>query len=111
IMSAIAPATGTLAELPPLPIYRFSVDQYHRLADEGILGREDPVELLEGLIVIKGDSTLAPLISVLLHPNDTDSPYPPVPIRRFPVREDDRMIQSGILGEDDRVELLEGWLV
>lgn len=36
---------------------------------------------------------------------------PPIPIRRFTVNEYHRMIQAGILGEDDDVELLEGWIV
>ncbi len=36
---------------------------------------------------------------------------PPFPVRRFTVDEYHRMIQSGILTEDDRVELLEGWIV
>ena len=36
---------------------------------------------------------------------------PPLPVRRFTVDEYHRMIQAGILGEDDDVELLEGWIV
>ena len=36
---------------------------------------------------------------------------PPVPVRRFTVAEYHQMIQAGILGEDDNVELLEGWIV
>jgi Uma2 family endonuclease len=36
---------------------------------------------------------------------------PPVPVRRFTVDEYHQMIQAGILGEDDNVELLEGWIV
>jgi Uma2 family endonuclease len=39
------------------------------------------------------------------------SPPPPFPVRRFTVDEYHRMIQAGILTEDDRVELLEGWIV
>jgi Uma2 family endonuclease len=34
-------------------LYRLSVDQYHRMAEAGILGEDDPVELLEGLLVTK----------------------------------------------------------
>lgn len=33
------------------------------------------------------------------------------PVRRFSVDEYHRMIQAGILTEDDAVELLEGWIV
>lgn len=36
---------------------------------------------------------------------------PPFPVRRFTVDEYHRMIQAGLLTEDDRVELLEGWIV
>src|SRR5439155_18477850 len=38
-------------------------------------------------------------------------PPPPEPMRQFSVDEFHRMIDAGILGEDERVELLEGWLV
>src|SRR5436309_11138107 len=34
-------------------IYRFSVAQYERMAELGILGPEDKVELLEGYVVLK----------------------------------------------------------
>jgi Uma2 family endonuclease len=37
--------------------------------------------------------------------------WPPLPVRRFSVDEYHQMIQSGVLGEDDDVELLEGWIV
>jgi Uma2 family endonuclease len=35
------------------PIWHMSVDQYHAMIDNGILGPEDPVELLEGILVQK----------------------------------------------------------
>ena len=38
---------------PPLPMHRFTVEQYHRLGDLGLLTPEDRVELLEGWIVRK----------------------------------------------------------
>ncbi len=41
------------AILPPLPVRRFTVDEYHRMIETGILGEEDAVELLEGWIVPK----------------------------------------------------------
>lgn len=34
-------------------LYRLSVGQYHRMAEAGILSGNDPVELLEGLLVTK----------------------------------------------------------
>lgn len=39
--------------IPPLPIYRISVRQYHDMIQAGILGEDDSVELLEGWIVPK----------------------------------------------------------
>ncbi len=38
---------------PPLPVRRFTVDEYHRLIETGVLGEDDDVELLEGWIVPK----------------------------------------------------------
>lgn len=38
---------------PPLPLYRFSVEQYRRMGETGVLTPEDRVELLEGVIVKK----------------------------------------------------------
>jgi Uma2 family endonuclease len=35
----------------------------------------------------------------------------PIPLRRFTVEEYHRLGQSGVLGPEDRVELLEGWIV
>ncbi len=46
--------SATLPATPPtLPIYRLSVDQYHRMARAGILGEDDRVELLGGYLVPK----------------------------------------------------------
>ena len=38
-------------DTPPLPIHRFTVEQYHQLGELGVLTPEDRVELLEGWIV------------------------------------------------------------
>ena len=35
------------------PIFRLTVDQYHELIRAGKLGEDDPVELLEGILVFK----------------------------------------------------------
>ncbi|MBI4603061.1 MAG: Uma2 family endonuclease [Planctomycetes bacterium] len=45
-----------------------------------------------------------------LLPEIAPSP-PPLPLRRFTVEEYHRMGKAGVLTEDDRVELLEGWIV
>src|SRR5689334_15849126 len=57
-MSMIAPAAGQLAapassDVPTLPIYRLSVEQYHAMIQHGILTPEDRVELIHGWLVPK----------------------------------------------------------
>ena len=39
------------------------------------------------------------------------NPIPPFPIARFSVEQYHRMIESGAFTEDDRLELIEGWVV
>ena len=51
-MSTIVAAPGPPAP-PPEPVRRFTVDEYHRMIQLGILKEGDPVELLEGWIVAK----------------------------------------------------------
>lgn len=41
------------AETPPFPVHRFTVKQYQRLGELGVLTPEDHVELIEGWIVEK----------------------------------------------------------
>jgi Uma2 family endonuclease len=47
-----APAQPS-ADVPTVPIYRLSVDQYHAMARAGILTEDDRVELLRGWLVAK----------------------------------------------------------
>jgi Uma2 family endonuclease len=37
----------------PEPVFRLSVQQYHAMIDAGVLTDDDPVELLEGILVFK----------------------------------------------------------
>jgi Uma2 family endonuclease len=50
-------------------------------------------------------------MSVLTHPPISPFEPPPEFVWRFSVDEYHRLIASGVLDEEDRVELLEGWLV
>src|SRR4051812_42839410 len=37
----------------PEPVFPLSVEQYHQMIDAGVLTDDDPVELLEGILVFK----------------------------------------------------------
>lgn len=50
-MSTITYPSGVTAPVSPLPVRKFSVDEYHRLIETGTLKSGDPYELLEGWIV------------------------------------------------------------
>lgn len=50
-MSIISPNVEPAISMPAFPVRRFSVDEYHRMIDAGVLAEEDRVELLEGWIV------------------------------------------------------------
>lgn len=39
------------------------------------------------------------------------SEMPPLPVRRFTVEEYHRMIEAGVFAEDERFELLDGWII
>ncbi len=52
-MSISNPITSIALDAPPWPVRRFTVDEYHRLGELGILAPEESVELLEGWIVEK----------------------------------------------------------
>ena len=42
-----------IAPIPEAPIWQLSISQYHQMIRSGILTDDDPVELLEGLLVTK----------------------------------------------------------
>ena len=52
-MSLAMPPTGDALEVPEFPVRRFSVDEYRRMGETGVLTEHDRVELLEGWIVPK----------------------------------------------------------
>jgi Uma2 family endonuclease len=111
-MSVLAAPTELSSGAPALPLYRFSRGQYQRLFAEGILTGGDPVEWVDGLIVWKGDSARVPTVRAL--PNSTTGngqEGPALPVRPFSVAEYQRMVATDILGEEDPVELLQGWIV
>ncbi|MGQ0568349.1 MAG: Uma2 family endonuclease [Armatimonadota bacterium] len=68
---------------------RFTVDEYHRMTEMGILSEDDHIELIDGDLL----------------EDETGKP------RRFTMDEYYRLAEAGILSEDDRVELVEGQIV
>ncbi len=50
--TVLGPAT-TRDRLPPLPVYRFTVEQFHRMVRAGVLREHDRVQLLEGWLTAK----------------------------------------------------------
>lgn len=52
-MSSVLTSPATQTEAPPFPVHRFSVDEYHRLCEVGLLDEGARVELLEGWVVPK----------------------------------------------------------
>ena len=105
--------------LDPLPpagsVYRLSCDQYHAMAEHGIIRDDEPAWLLEGILIWKG----API-------SDRDDPetagpgqgdddperLPPAgSVYRLSVQQYEAMVEHGILGEDEPVELIEGMVV
>jgi hypothetical protein len=107
-----------LEHTPKLPapsgvrLHRFTVDEYHRMAEHGVFHEDDPIELLEGGLFIKLD--YGP-------PYDVPLGIPPesiagagvlsYPQRRFTVREYHKLLDSGALHPELRTELVEGWVV
>lgn len=65
------------AILPPLPVRRFTVEEYHNLIQIGVLGEDEDVELLEGWIVPKMARTPAHDAMVSTVMNDVLSPRLP----------------------------------
>ena len=50
-MSISPDATWTTSDIPPAPLRRFSVDEYHRMIEMCVFAPDDRVELLNGWIV------------------------------------------------------------
>jgi Uma2 family endonuclease len=51
--TTISDPTLPMCAMPPLPVRRFTVDEYHRMIESGVLQENEPLELLEGWLVPK----------------------------------------------------------
>ncbi len=83
--------------------HRFTVTDYHRLRDIGVIDDQESLELLDGYIVHKGGRRASPLRAVA---NPAWSS-----LRRFTVAEYHAILSEGILKSGDPVELIDGFLV
>lgn len=102
----VKPQSPDVVELGDVTLWRLSVDQYHAMAEAGILVHGDPVELLEGLLVAKAKRTTVPADAFAVTPDLYSSE-----LWRLSVEQYHAMAEAGILVDGDPVELLEGLLV
>src|SRR5207249_11412102 len=78
-----------LKPVRPPTLHRFSVAEYHRMAETGIIHRKARVELLDGEII------------------DMSTPLKPPTTHKFTAAEYRRMAKTGIIYPKARVELLD----
>ena len=94
-----------------LEIWPLSVEQYEQMIAAGILTEEDPVDFVEGYLVARDQNLGQPRP----HGRELGKGTPRYEGRRelWPLSSEqyERMNKEGILGEDDPIELLEGYLV
>lgn len=97
--------------IPDVPIYRFTVKQYHQLADAGILDENSGVELMEGWVLMRNPPPKLCAEDDAIDVESRDPEIPAWPAYRFSVDDYHAMADAGILEEGAPIELLEGWLV
>ena len=97
--------------IPQNRLWPITVEQYHQIAEHGIIHEDEPVELLEGLLFRKGE--YFPQHRNIHSVKDSDGKWL-IPIEKiYPlsVEQYHRMAEVGILKDGDPVELLEGRLI
>jgi Uma2 family endonuclease len=83
--------------------HRLTVAEYHRLVEHAVLTTNDKVELLDGYVLYKLDHVKLPPPS-LYFPQWQQ-------LRQWTLDEYQRMTELGVLTPEDRIELLDGYLV
>lgn len=106
LLGCEAPRLRGLGEIVPL-----SLDQYHRMIAAGILPEGAPCELLEGYVLGKDRGLGQARPHPCVMPKDPPRLAGLAELWPLSLDQYHRMIATGILGEDDPVELLEGYLV
>jgi Uma2 family endonuclease len=93
-MSVLVPPTD-LIQLPPEPVRRLTVAEYHQMIEAGILPQDDPFELLEGWLLPKMTRKAPHDLSVGLVEDAIGPLLPPEWVRRG---------QSAVTTEDSEPE-------
>src|SRR4051812_24304055 len=93
---------STRFAIPPAwPMRRWTVDEYHRMQEAGLLVEGEKVELIHGWIIAKHPD-------VYDESRDWNRKKPDLPpsweMRRWSVDEYHRLIDIGILSPEDKVE-------
>jgi hypothetical protein len=101
--SLLAPAVAQLEGA--FSLRPFSVDEYHKLIEIGVVHQSEGLELLEGYLEMESCYGSPNHVISALRGNR------PVLLRRFSVEEFDRMLAAGMFDDRDRIELLEGMIV
>lgn len=95
-----------------LPLHLFSVADYERMGELGVIDEDARVELLEGVIVYRDEHPSVghrPLF--VAKDNLHRSQSVELPLYEFTNAEYERMLELGILTEADKVELLQGIVI
>lgn len=95
-------------------LYRFSVEEYERMARAGIFHEDDPIELIDGLLSIKSDVIPPYGVPVGIPPDilwEDHSLYGRHPIRRVTAFEYAAIMRENVLDPAKRHEMVEGWVI
>ena len=71
LAEVVAPLLAEVVALPgpKVSLWRLSVEQYHEMTRHGILGENDNVELLDGILVAKMPRSTAHSVAIMLLQN------------------------------------------
>jgi Uma2 family endonuclease len=94
-MSVAMSRTIDLIHMPPEPVRRFTVAEYHQMIKAGILQEDEPIELLEGWLVPKMGRNAPHDLAVSLSEEEIAIRLPDEYVRR---------VQSGTTTEDSEPE-------
>ncbi|MGI8587586.1 MAG: Uma2 family endonuclease [Chloroflexia bacterium] len=102
-------AVSTVETATQITRHRFTVTEYYRLADIGVLHEDSNVELIKGMI-LDMHWVISPERDEAVAAQSAES-WIQQALHRFTVTEYDRMIEAGVFGEDDRIELIMGEVI